>query len=173
MSLATIIDAVLEDLETVQPGVSSKLGGRFVASNVEKVPRLVWVPQTETFDAPWNISANPRQLFTRNARVMVHVQGGDPDRTGDIAPTETLVHRLIGALYRVCHGYMQIGTGQWPSEDGSTANAGPLYLLEVTFGIPVADELVESVTIASVEQTNVGVLPGGDAVDFVATTPKP
>lgn len=166
MKLGDIIDAVSEDLATVQAGVTSKVGARFVTSNIELVPRLVWVPVGETFGPAVNVSSNPRQLFTRSARLLVHVQGGDPERTGDLGPTELLVHRLIAALYRVCHGYVSIGSGQWPTEDGSTATSSPLYLLEVTLDIPVTDEVVESITLETIWEKTVIALAGGDETDI-------
>jgi hypothetical protein len=171
MLLADIIDAVTTDLATVQSGVTSKLGARFSASNVELVPRLVWVPQTETFDAPWNNGENPRQLYSRLARCIVHIQGGDTGRTGDLGPTEALLHNLVASIYRVCHGYVTLGIGTWQSEDGTTTSASPLYLLEVTFGIPITDQAIDTATVTSIEQTNVTVFPDGDETDSVINTP--
>ncbi len=171
MILADVITAIAEDLATVQAGVVSKVGARNIATSEDPPPRIVWAPQTESFGAAMNISSNPRQLFSRMSRMLVHVWGADADGTGDLGPTETLLHNLVASIYRVCHGYATIGTGTWQTEDGRANSDGVLYVLEVTLAIPVTDSIVGSATVTSLEQTNVGVFPAGDETDSVIDTP--
>jgi hypothetical protein len=124
----------------------------------------VWAPQEDSFGPPVNNSENPRQLLTCTTRLVVHVWGAD-DGQGGFAPTESLKNDLLASIYRVCHGYFVVGKGTWASEDGRVADAGGLYLLEVTFDIPITDRALDEATIITDTQTRVAQFPSGNVTN--------
>jgi len=170
MALADIITSIAADMAVEHPTLTSRVGARWIADNQDPPPRIVWVPGKDGFEGPWNNSQEPRQLLTCNTRMVAHVWGAG--EAGDsFASTEALKNNLLASLYRVAHGYYQLGAGTWTSEDGRIADAGGLYLLEVAFAIPITDRALTQVTITSTQQTNVGAFPDGDETDSVVDTP--
>jgi hypothetical protein len=166
VALAGIIADIVADLPETLPGVTvaSRIGERWATTHEDAPPRIVWAPQEDSFGPAVNLSENPRQLRSCFTRVVVHLWGAE-DGTGSFAPTEALKNALVASIYRACHGYFEIGRGRWKSEDGSIGDAGGLYLLEVTFGIPITDVALPVVTVAAVQQGSTVALPSGDETD--------
>lgn len=172
MILADVISAIVEDLQTIIPAVTSKVGAQYIANHEDAPPRLVWVPQLDTFGPPITMSENPRQLLTRQTRVVIHVWGDTPSHDGDLGPIETLIQTLVASIYRVCHGYFEMGTGTWASQTGQINTDGHLYLLEVTFQIPIVDVALPVVAEPEGQVGSTAALPSGDEPD-VEIPPDP
>lgn len=102
-------------------------------------PRAVFYPQGEAYGTKdfasgdrkrGDTKPNPGQLYTRRSGVQVHVWGGS--RT----ETEELLHAILRATYEVTFGSSFVNGGRWLSR--STTKLGNVYLLDLTFQIPVA-----------------------------------
>lgn len=172
------IAAIHDDLVSTcgRSDVSWDIGAKWLATNVQAPPRVIWVPGPTVYSASENTTRNPRQLRTRAVRMMVHVWGGDPDNTGRPDATELLADQLVASIWRVAHGYFDLGNGQWASEDQSGwGNYGALYVFECVLKIPVTDEPYGQTTVETETITPVFAAVSGDITNPLGpwlTTPS-
>jgi hypothetical protein len=145
-----IIALVVADLQETFPTLTSKIGAAHLA-DADSPPRLVWVRSTDTHGPPLNQCLEPRQLWTEKPQLLVHVWGAPDDPNDDDgSATEALADALKVSLYNVLAGEVQLGSGLWPSEDGSVGNLSSLYVLPVTFEKPINDAALAEVIVTTI-----------------------
>lgn len=136
------LEQVLAALEarvlTLYPGVTFKLGARFIASQVEAPPRIVWARATDTFGPAQRTSPTQRAVLTRSAVVVAHcwaVAAGAYDT--DDAAVEALVDALACAIR------VELGADALPTDaewiDPPSATAGLACLVAFTVRTPVVE----------------------------------
>lgn len=150
--LSGIVEAFREEL--ARPEVEVLLGADHVAAHGKPL-RIVWVPVSDYFSPPARVGGNPRQLYTRNASVTLHIWGAD------LEATEQLLHDTVAALYRtVSAPGLELQPTQWLDDKGGLVQHGEVVLLNIALQIPVFDQPRTTATITTTETAGEYTRPG-------------
>jgi hypothetical protein len=116
-------------------GVPFRLGSRFLAENTPP-PRLVLVPDTDTFTNPDNRAINPDRVdepprvslppYTRLAGFVLHIWGRDFDEV------EVLLNSAIAALRKVAGSSLELRPSGWNDEESELKSKHLKYELNLT-----------------------------------------
>jgi hypothetical protein len=142
-SLADIILAINARLPAE---VNKRFGSEFLAEAVAP-PRVVWVPERDTFGPPGRHGSpatgislgGARTFMTRIQQVAVHIKAAGADDSEDeykhLRALDVLVNRVIVAIYEVARGSVTVDDGEHvPIQVTGHARS---YMLHVSFRIPV------------------------------------
>jgi hypothetical protein len=113
-------------------------------------PRVVAVPMEEALVAPEELwTEGPRALVQRDATVDFHLWGKTR------ADAESLIGRLVNVLRVEAGTSFRFGPGRWQQQTGEALRqAGRVYVLSVTFQIPVLEEAGGTGTVQTTDTTD-------------------
>lgn len=95
-------------------------------------PRYVWVPTRDPITRPERAGGNPRQLFTRDAGLELHLW------TETLDDAEARIEAVMVAWYLEAHGSLTLESINWhPGE--SSIDRGFLTTLSMRVRIPVTE----------------------------------
>lgn len=157
-----------------------RLGDKHLAANMAS-PSIVWVPIGDTFRrgavrTP-NVGSLPRALYTRTARVEIHLTSKctrQPASDADeLRASEELQQRFISALHSLAFGGFTLGGAAYPAQQGeSIAQFGIKQVLSLSIEVPVVsvdDGL--TTTIVLTEQIKMVEVPASDPLAPGTTDP--
>lgn len=128
--------ALFDRLKAELPaGVSFRLGGRFLTENTPP-PRLVLVPDGDTFTKPDSRAINPDRPdgpprptlppYTRLAGFVLHIWGRDFDEV------EVLLNSSIAALRKVAGSSLELRPSGWNDEESELKSKHLKYELHLS-----------------------------------------
>lgn len=98
-------------------------------------PRIIYVPRSERITGPagqgLDGTSDPRPLWTREVSVEVHIWGKD------FADAEGLLNTLVRALHTIGWGSYRLDSGSWDLGGKSQTTLGIVYVLNMTWLIPI------------------------------------
>ncbi len=132
MSLSTLLDTLMADLPA---GIGKARGGLEEVFRAGAPPRVIFDFTTESIEPPHGQGsgrARSHWLCTRAADVDIHIWGED------LAKTEELVELVLNILQERCPGDSHRRRGaRWQPKGGALSYRGYVYVLGVTFLLPV------------------------------------
>jgi hypothetical protein len=138
VALSAIFADVKAQYLRIRPGEEWLDGGEHLAAN-HAPPRVVWVPNLDGEDTygPPEVHdltpGAPRTLLECTAQVAIHLWGKDPDTV------EAMRNAVIVALRRSAAAAHKVVRGWWLGPARTVMQAGRVYVLIVTFPIPIRD----------------------------------
>lgn len=112
-------------------------------------PRIIYVPRTERIVGPGQLGGdgigNPRPLWTRAVEVEVHIWGKD------FTATEGLLNTFVRALHAVGwgDGVYKLTGGNWDLGGKSQTTLGIVYVLNMTWFVPITRALDTTVVLGT------------------------
>jgi hypothetical protein len=139
------IDTIIQEMQTLLaeaiPELSFGDGERELRGY--GMPRITWVDGDDTFGPADKRSMNPRSLRTRNAGLDVYIAAENRGQA------EAISIAVQAAANRVAAGSYEVTGGR--TEGADFTDAGLLYVLAMTFAIPVPDQIRPIVTFTKYE----------------------
>lgn len=143
-NLASFVEAFTTEL--AQEDVAVLIGGAALQQHGAP-PRVVFVPQGDTFAQPIRVGGTPRALYTRSIGFGIHVWGID------FPTTEQLLVDVVVAMRRLAGGpSLTLGNAVWIGQDGELVTHGDAVELQgCALQIPVFDRTPTTAEIQSTE----------------------
>jgi hypothetical protein len=146
MALGDILVHVNAKLAGVEALIGSEHIGRHGAP-----PRIIWVPDEDTFQRGAERRGMPIPAATatvkmrgvRNAGVRAQLwavaPGSDTTEYSQLSAVENLINWVLEAVYEVTHGDYEILGGKWMDIEGQAVGQyGRGYELSLSFPVPIA-----------------------------------
>lgn len=173
MTVATSrLEQVLVGLEarilTVYPGVTFKLGQKYITSVVESPPRIVWARAADAFSPPVSVGRNPRAVLTRSAVLVAHCWAVATDALSEDAAVEHLVDALAWALRAEFGPEALPQSAEWI--DPPSVNAGLACLVAFTLAQPVVAPVAPTVVATTQSFDTSDAVAGDGQLDAGAST---
>lgn len=138
MSLKAIFDFLKESLP--QPLQAACYFGLRNLPQHAGAKRIVFVPDREAIGPATRIgTTDPQQLFSRASTCQIYLEAPNTDEI------ETLIALVLTALYPALQGSVTPIVGEWQQQAAQSVR-GELYILSITFGVPV----VRTITTAEI-----------------------
>jgi hypothetical protein len=151
-----LIADLQEFLVAALPRTDVLVGARHLGANAAP-PRVVVVPTTDQIGAPLKVGTNPRQLFSADTGIAVHLWG---KTYGDAVDMRDATVRAARAR---AFASLQVRGAGWlnPLQD-AWIKAGEVYVLELSLPIPITEATAKLVGRAtSVEPITTGATGDG------------
>ncbi len=118
-----------------------------------QTPRYVWVPTRDKFGPAERVGGNPRQLYTREAGVELHLW------TVSVDDAETRMLAVINALHAEAATSVAFDAANWSGP--SIIGRGVLLTLELRVKLPVLRATVPTAQADTIEPDTSGAVPDG------------
>lgn len=139
MSLTDVVTAINDQITAAiapAPPPCFRFGDETLRQQ-DSPPRIAYVPRSERIGAPTGVGAqgdgvtSPRALFTRHVGIEVHIW------ERDIPAAEALLDQLVRAMQIALWGAYDLSAGDWTTASESVNKKGVVYVLTMTWRIPI------------------------------------
>jgi hypothetical protein len=156
--LSQLLGEMQTRVSTIYPSatIAYETGRRWLASNEDPAPRVVWVPTRDTFGPVRRTQDNPRPRRARNITFEAHVWGTDLDQA------EAILEAIVLAGLQTAQGSVEFEDAKWDAPEWITA--GEYVVLTMSLATQITDPPIATTTITAVADDPTGATPGDGAL---------